>query len=292
VNPAKHGQGGCKIVSRIDSAYLDKRLRQSIKQGWLGSEQWYRNPEKWFALTSYNNPYKTIHSELAILRKNRDKLLREISEKALVFYGVGTGDTEAFILELVLKANKSPKVIAIDVNKTYLERFFLMVPNLLYENPQAEFSCIGFHDLFENMQPSDLKGRGAACHICLGNTVGNFDQNEIFGIFKRLSKKGDKLILGVHLASDMHKILKAYENALMTDLLLDSVKTCFPNKSPEEIKWKINGLQIEGWLGQTRLLKSKKYTIEALKKLAKEHGFQFLQEFNDGNAAIVTMERK
>ncbi len=287
---ARLGREKCKIVSRIDSAYLDKRLFQEVRKGELGSEQWYRQPEKWFALTSYNNPYKTIHSELVLLRENSGKLAKSIGGNRLVFYGVGTGDTESFIVESALKRNKACEVIAIDVNKTYLERFFSMLSNLLHENPGAEISCLGFHDLFENMEQKDI-GERKACHVCLGNTVGNFDQGEIFAVFKKLSRKGERLILGLHLASDMQRILKAYRTPLMNDLLFTTVKQYFPGKSQEDIEWRVNGLLVEGWLGQTRLLKSEKYTIKAVKNLGREHGFNFLQEFNDGNAAIVLMER-
>lgn len=281
----------CKIVSRIDSNCLDKRLKQTLEQGEVGSEQWYRNSEKWFALTSYNNPYKTIHSELVILRQNRNKLLKEINGKALVFYGVGTGDTESFLVELVLEKNSRCELIAIDVNKTYLKRFFQMI-SILQKNNEANISCLGFHDLFENMQASDFNSLKQACHICLGNTVGNFGQEQIFGLFKGLCRKGDKLVLGLHLASDMQKILNAYNNPFLNDLLFTSVKKHFPNKTQEDIKWKINGLQVEAWLDQTRLLKSEKYKISQLKNLAKKHGFQFQTQFNDGNAAIVVMEKK
>ncbi|MFH1224351.1 MAG: L-histidine N(alpha)-methyltransferase [Candidatus Diapherotrites archaeon] len=288
----------CPVVTLLDDALLEKRLSEALCRKKVCSEQWYREPEKWYSLTSFNNPYITIHSEFLLLEKNRVRLSEFAGKSTLVFYGVGTGDTESLFVKWMLENSKHAEVIAVDATRTYIERFAMISLNLENMVAGSEVSFLGLHALFEGLKRDMLHPENSKykkrVHICLGNTTGNFEQGEIFGIFGRLAEKGEYLILGAHLSHDLEKTLRSYDTPLVSNFVFSSIKHKFSDKGIGDIEWKINKKEnsIEAWLGDVNIFRSKKYTLDEIRALAKSSGFEFIEEYNDGNSAIVVLRKK
>jgi len=286
------------IVTDIDDNYLEERLSSSMKENKITSEQWYRKPENWYSLTSFNNPYKTIYSELVLLGKNRAKILNAIGKSTLVFYGVGTGDTEGIMAKWLLDKYNYAEVIGIDAIKTYLESFVQILSNVSHEKPSSELSFLGLNTLFERLERKSLLPENSVfrknTHICLGNTTGNFPQKMIFTLFRSLMKKDELLILGLHRSNNLKKTLKSYAHPLFSEFIFAPIKHKFPKTSIHDIEWKINPEEnsVEAWLGRINIFNSRKYTPMKISELSKKHNFTPVTQFTDKNTLITILKKK
>lgn len=291
-------EGKANIIPRISKELLETRLSESIAKGSIYSEQWYRKPEGWYRLTSFNNPYRAIHSELPLIERNRENLFKYTEKARLVFYGVGTGDTESVFVKWLLEKFDYAEVIAVDSEAVYLDGFEKMMLSIKNDRNSSAIPFLGLNLLFEGLQRETICPENSIfprnTHICLGNTVGNFDQKHIFGIFERLVKKDEHMILGAHLFSSQEKIMKRYMTPLFLDFIFPPVKHKFPKNKQEDIEWRFNKTEnsAEAWLGQTRIFRSKKYSVDEIKEMARKHNFEYLEHFDDGNCAIVVLTKK
>ncbi len=278
------------IDRKISESELNERLKEQINEKIVHGEQWFRNPYLWYAMVANSNPYFTLESELNLLRKNSEKITKLISKKTQIFYGVGTGDSEMEIVNEELNRNKYVEVIAIDVINHFLEKFASGLLNkskdnrkfcILFRGINALFQQIGSKDLDTNK--SKYKNR---VHICLGNTVGNFkNQNEILKIFESNSNCGDLLLLGFQLNKRLEVILERYKNAYgFNKLILNFID----NPDYSKLKYNINyeKSRIEGWYGDLLVFCSKKYNPSELSSELRKFSFELLFEVNDENCCI------
>ncbi len=115
------------IETRVNNEYLDERLNEGIKNKKISGEQWFRNPQDWYSITAYANPYKTPFSELKILLKEQENLKPLLKNTLKIFYGVGIGETETVPVEWDLQDNKYSEVIGIDIIEFFHKRFYLRI---------------------------------------------------------------------------------------------------------------------------------------------------------------------
>ncbi len=287
------------IKKRITEEELDNLFWKGFKKKWIGGEQWFRNPENWYAITAYANPYKTPYSEMVILNNNEEDLAEMLSWYKKVFYGVGVGDSEILPIKWDLKKNKHSEIIAIDLSEKFLFGFMQSLKNLRLEFPDGDIQFKGLVDLFENIKREDFKLKREnyhkVAHICLGNTVGNFRQEEIFSIFKKNMQKNDLLMLGIQLAENPERILLQYSNnPLFEKLILDSLKE--GNKNVK-INWRYDRTDdiVEAWAGDVMVFRSKKYNLSKLRQFAKRFGFRIVKEYKyqngEGGFAIIAFKK-
>src|SRR3989344_6232787 len=104
-----------KVLKKISQQQLDKKLKLNLENKYVEGEQWFKNPELWYELTAFSNPYITVYSELVLLIQNLNKISGFLSDHALVFYGLGTGDTEIILVNSLLSKEKSINVVGIEV---------------------------------------------------------------------------------------------------------------------------------------------------------------------------------
>ncbi len=284
--------GRVMIESRLSQKLLDSRLEQGARERYIPGEQWFRKGENWFSITAFSNPFKTVYTELAVLTENRGRLMELVGNMPLVFYGVGTGDTEAAIVQWALEAGLSPAVHGIDVNWEFLEVFLQTLKNLSVEYGRDIFYR-GHHTLFQ-MTDGRQFGSGKKAHICLGNTVGNFPQEEIFGVFKSNARKGDLLVLGVQLGKSPKKLLEQYrDNAQMKRLIMAAIESRKDLPLRSELAWDYNKKTgaIEAWLGGVQVFRSKKYDVGGLVGYAKQFGFEKVDVFERGDCAVAVFKK-
>lgn len=286
------------IFTGITEKELEERLQEQLRKKRIRGEQWFRKAEKWFSMSAWSNPYKTPYHELRILTEHQNDIGKYITRTSKIFYGVGVGDTESIIVENDLRQEGYSEICAIDVNVDFLFTFLQTLRNLKIEfdailKKPAEIWFLGYNTLFEKLTPADLEVEKddpyqrnpkykTRTHICFGNTIGNYlNQDEIFDLFRQNSKKGDYLLLGYHLNKDPEKLLSQYkENYKFEDLILDPVKkisiknlvlrTLFRKK----IKWTYENGFVKAWFNGILIFQSKKYNPEELNYTLKQYGFE------------------
>ena len=290
------------ILQKINDFQLDKRLEQQHKEKFIKPEQWFREPTNWYELSSYTNPYRSVTDEIGILFRHEEELSQMINKTLKVFWGVGIADSEIFPAIWELKTNSYIEINAIDVVRYFLEGFILCLKNLRRDYPDGQIMFVGSNALFEEFEKESIKPVNSiyrtATHICFGNTIGNFDQDEIFEIFRRNSDKGDYLLIGYHLLKNPQKILSLYEHnprfeSFITEPInrtrrFGTFSRIWRRLRGVEVEWRYNKESgyIEARLGEFSLFRSKKYIPEKLQEYAKKFGFTHIVTHTQGDSAI------
>jgi len=282
------------VINRINKKLLDERLLKGIKFKSITGEQWFRNYDNWYRITAFANPHKTPYTELKILFDNENELKSLLNNTLKIFYGIGMGETETLIIKWDLENTKYSEVIAVDAIDIFIKNFVQILRNLKYSHPNSEIIFRGVNDLFENLNKDDLFFSESkfenATHISFGNTIGNFEQQkEIFTIFQKNMKKGDQLLLGIHLNKFPEKTLSEYaNNTLFKKLVLNSIKL------EGELNWKYNkhDARVEAWFGDILAFQSKKYDLKKFLKFVKEFGLNPIKTFEHQEFAVVLLKKE
>ena len=278
-----------KIINKLPWSYLNKRLRKEIKQKYVSSEQLFRNPDSWYALTAYSNPYKTVYSELALLEQNAKKINQFIKNKNLVLYGIGTGDTEMALIGGVLKENNQIKIIGIDVQKKFIDNFIHSLKNLDLESYKYKLDFVGIAGLLQDIKRDDLGSiSDKFVHAILGSTIGNFPKEEIWNVLKKLSNRTDLLIVGFHTDTNLKEKFKQYSTNKVFE---EFIRKNLP--SIKKVVWKLNKKesQIEGWANDILVFHSRKTSPKAMMKDARAYGFKNLFSVDDDNSCIQVFKK-
>lgn len=283
------------IFPRVLEDELNERLRKGIHKKVISGEQWFRTPNNWYDMPAYINPYKGVYDELPILYEHHRELKGYLDQTLKVFWGVGIADSECVPVRWDLQKNHYGEINAIDVIDYFLEGFIISLRNLTKEYPLSKIMFVGNNTLFEtirkeNVKPTNTKYQKAT-HICFGNTIGNFDQEEIFQIFNRNIDQDDFLLLGYQLNKDPGKILSMYvDNTRFERLVLDPIDRgrMLPiiakiarHMKGLKISWKYNyeNDYVEAWLGDILVFRSKKYDPIVLSDFARQYHFESLKNY-------------
>lgn len=289
-------------------ALLDCRLRQQKAEGKIQSEQWYRNPERWLALTGVANPYKTVFNELRIIHEHGKEILDLFTRyRRQVFFGVGTGDTEIAMLREA--CDRLPpatlSVYAIDVQEFYLQLFAQQLLNLgkwlrFKHGAKSEIWFKGHNALFQYVKRDQLRlkpdypnGLGDM-DIALGNVIGNFEkQSEIFSQFNRLH--AGAVVLGVHLARNRRELEYVFslyrDNEIFRDFVLEPYLSAGNPKRKVEWVLDVQNRSIRAFAGSTQLFYSRKYDLDELEAAMKAIGFEKVSFYTYEQSALCTFRR-
>jgi len=278
-----------KVLKKISQQQLDKKLKFNLINKYIESEQWFKNPELWYELTAFSNPYITVYSELVLLIQNLNKISEFLSNRDLVFYGLGTGDTEIILINSLLSKEKSIGVVGIEVQAQFIEGFIQSLKNIALENEEYKINFLGIHGLFQETKKKDLKiSNKKQAHIILGNTICNFKEDEIFKIFNNLMSRGDILLAGFQTDENMDKIFRRYsENKMFNNFIRKAIPNC------NELEWITNKKesQIEAYSGDVLVFHSKKKNPANMANCANGFGFKKLYSINDNNSCIQIFEK-
>lgn len=289
------------IISKISLSQLNERLLQDQKKGFIRGEHWYRKAQSWYQVVfAYTNPYNrgTPNSELSLLQLSRNKLAALLQEVTLIFYGLGVGETEAEIVDWSLDFANYAEVVGVDVNPEFLKRFQSGLKNRAVDQEHSQILFRGYHALFEQITKANLKFENSKykrqAHICLGNTIGNFnDQNEMFRLFSTVISKGDLLILGFQLDTRLDDLFKKYaQTTEFTPLALGWQEKV----DSAVLKWKLDreNSVIKAFYQNLEVFRSKKYKIKPLQQFVELFGFCHLLTIKDAkdNTCIQVYQRK
>lgn len=285
------------IERKIGKKELDKRLDEGIGKKVIPGEQWFRKPENWYSMTSYSNPFKTPYTELSVLIENSKKLKKYLNRTTKAFYGIGTGDTEIMPLLWDIKEYGYTEVVVIDAIKDFIDTFVQSLRNLCYENSEGRIMFKGYNTLFEQLTKDDFIFNNSesknVAHICFGNTIGNFNQNEIFSIFDNNMRKNDLLLLGVQLNVNPDCLLNQYaDNFAFEKLLRESIGRRLMGS--RKLVWRYNrgNDTVEAWIGGLLVFRSKKYNIKKLNEFAIKVGLSPIDSFTDGRVGVCLFKKE
>lgn len=288
--------------------HLDKRLSAQKREGKIQSEQWYRIP-RWLTITAMANPYNTIFNELEIIMESFPNAIPSLGDHGpLVFFGVGTGDTEIALVDRMIRSKDSLQVYAIDVQELFLKMFAQSCLNLLKNEQfrsevEKQMYFRGYSTLFEDLSRKDLclpmQGSSASTtegsvHIALGSVVGNFeDQEGTLSMFKRLG--AETLVLGVHTAKskeELEFIASLYDgNEIINDLVLAPYG--IEEGERPAVSWEIDTETnaVRAFVGSTQLFYSKKYNLDELIANLSAIGFEPIEIFSKEQAAVCIFKK-
>ncbi len=281
------------VECKISEDTLDARLEHDLSSGKIRPEQWFRNALGWYQLAvSYNNPYnhRSVHSELFLLHKHREELVNVIGDTALIFYGLGVGDTEIEIVDAVLSSGKYAEIIGVDVNHDFIDAFVAGLRNKQLEDKEYQIMFKGYHALFEQMSVHDFVLENSRytrrAHICLGSTIGNFsDQQQLFHMFSHNCLQEDLLLLGFQLDTDIDVLLRKYSQ---NEQFARFVMNWSDDADISQLAWSVEEGVIKAIYQGKEVFRSKKYNAKALTQDLAMHGFEINAEFidTDRNACV------
>jgi len=277
------------IIEKVDQQQLDEKLKIDLDKKYVRGEHWFRYPKLWYELTAFSNPYVTVYSELVLLIQNMEKIYGFLSKKTLVLYGLGTGDTEMILVNSLLKKEKFVDIIGLEVQAKFIDGFIQSLENISIEDEDYKINFLGINGLFEEISKEDFKiGNNKRAHIILGNTIGNFEENEIFEKLNSLMGSGDILLIGFQTDENIDNIFKQYsENKMFNDFIKKNIS------SSNELRWLINKgkSQIEAWDNDILVFHSKKKNPESMMNCVENFGFRNLYSINDTNSCIQIFEK-
>lgn len=208
-------------INHISRKTLQRRLAKDLKRRWIGSEHWFiQNRSNMRRLydpkhfTRGQSLYSIPSGELYLLKKYKTQLTHLAKNRTLVFWGTGKKEAE-FINNVARINNRHTSVIFIDIEKETIRRSFALLNTLA----KKRFNLTGLVGLFQSFvnrrvdsAADESRKHDSVFHVCLGTTIGNFDQNEMFTIFQKNMRIGDYLLLGFQLNVSPNKILAEYRD--------------------------------------------------------------------------------
>lgn len=278
-----------KINKNIENI-LEKRLKEQKQLNKLEGEQWFRNPLGWL-LVSFNNPLnlKNPNGELVVLQNNKDSIRKYIKGYSQIHYGVGVGETELEIIRQELEQSESINLEAIDINKTFIELFRDNLRDKEFEYGKT-INAVLKQDLFQNYE-NPFKTNSV--HVCLGGTIGNFDNSsvEMWKILSDNARENDLLILGIKSDKYFDIDIQKYKANLYYPSFILSGRT---DIKPELISWNIdNQKYIRMSYDNAEVFRTRRFELESLKDEAKNYGFNFQNywQCQYGHALVVLFKK-
>lgn len=270
---------------------LEERLADQIKIGKLEGEQWFRNPLGWLLLC-FNNPlnFKNPNGELVVLQNNKQSISKYIKGYNQIHYGVGVGETELEIVRFEIEQSSFVNLEAIDINKTFIELFGENLKDKKIEFGENSIEAKLIQDLFQNYSSSFT---GNTLHVCLGGTLGNFDNfsKELWDLFSKNAKTGDLLIIGVKTNKYFDIDFKKYQtNQYYPTFVLSHIK----DVNSHLISWKSDE---HGYIRMiynfVEVFRTRRFSKEKLISEAKRYGFEEIDSWIcEYKHSLVTLFKK
>jgi hypothetical protein len=207
---------------------------------------------------------------LVVLQNHKKSISNYIKGYSQLHYGVGVGETELEIVRFELEQTKKLKLEAVDINKTFIDLFGENLKDKELEFGKESIDAELYQDLF---QDHSIGIGGNVLHICLGGTLGNFDDSskELWDIFSKNAKRGDLLMTGVKTNKYFDIDLDKYKtNKFYPSFVLSHIK----DVDPVKISWKsdINGY-IRMFYEEIEVFRTRRFSEHQLISEAEEYGF-------------------
>ena len=191
------------------------------------SKLWYLTPEQAQAFLDLEQDEayqkEVIQKEIDLISQYMPEILGKVGKKPVNIIDLGCGDgKKAVIFIKHLKGKVKLRYCPIDISDYMVEKALEKIRNInAGEVVEFQWNISDFENL-ENI--AHLLRRGDYKHnfiLLLGNTLGNFEINELMYEIRSSMKEGDYLLIGNGLDNrHPQDVLKAYDNPFLDDLLI------------------------------------------------------------------------
>lgn len=242
-----------KKKSDVNSAKVnDLIFKELIKRGYslegntrvwniADSKLWYLTPEQAQAFLdleeSKDYQKDVIQKEVDLIKENIGEIVGKLEKNKVNMIDLGCGDGKKAVLFVdELKSKLKMRYCPIDISNYMVEKALSNIQkddveevikvqwNISdFENVQNIASLLRYKDFKENL------------FLLLGNTLGNFEINELLYEIRSAMKEGDVLVIGNGLDNrHPEDILKAYDNNQLNNLLIKTLNQLgIPSKDLE-----------------------------------------------------------
>lgn len=190
------------------------------------SKLWYLTPEQAQAFLdlekSEDYQKDVIQKEIDLINENISEMIDKLGKKPVNIIDIGCGDGKKAVLFVKqLKGKVKMRYCPIDISDYMVEKALDKMKKLnMGEVVEFQWNISDFENL-ENV--SNLLRSGNFKHnflLLLGNTLGNFEINELLYEIRSSMKTGDVLLIGNGLDNrNVEEILKSYNNPRVDDFL-------------------------------------------------------------------------
>jgi uncharacterized SAM-dependent methyltransferase len=197
------------------------------------SKLWYVTPEQaqGFLDLEQEKEYQKeiIQKEINLIKDNLDSLLKSFAKKPVNIIDLGCGDGKKaviFIDHLKSKTNIKLRYCPVDISGYMVEKAIKNIKRLnVGEVVEFQWNISDFENL-ENiasvLRSGDYKTN---LFLLLGNTLGNFEINELLYAVRSSMKDGDFLLIGNGLDNRQYKdLLKSYGSPRVRSWLVRILK--------------------------------------------------------------------
>jgi uncharacterized SAM-dependent methyltransferase len=216
----------------------DLIFRELIKRGYslegrtrvwniADSKLWYLTPPQAQAFLdleqSKDYQKDIIQKEIDLIKDNIKSVMKQVGNKPINIIDLGCGDGKKAVLFIGYIGDKARiRYCPIDISNYMIEKAMERIKGLNVEEVvEFQWNVSDFENI-ENI--TTLLRRGKFKHnfiLLLGNTLGNFEINELLYEIRSSMKDGDFLLIGNGLDTRKpNDILKAYDNKLLDKLLI------------------------------------------------------------------------
>lgn len=249
------------------------------------SKLWYLTPEQAQAFLDLekSGDYQkdVIQKEIDLIKENINDILKKLNKKPVNIIDLGCGDgKKAVIFISYLEGKVKLRYCPIDISDYMIGKALDRIKKMnVGEVVEFQWNVSDFENL-ENV--SQLLKRGNFKNnfiLLLGNTLGNFEINELLYEIRSSMAEGDFLLIGNGLdPRNQEEVLKAYDNSYLDELLVKTLTQI--------------GLKREDVQYGARFRNSRIEMYYALKKNTKITFLDKTVHFNTGDQIIVAMSYK
>src|SRR4030042_1408354 len=203
-------------------------------RGWdvADSKLWYLTPEQaqGFLDLEKDKDYKksVIEKEISLIKKHLPEIIKIVTFKSYNMIDLGCGDgSKASIFIRELKKHLNLRYCPVDISSYMINKAAQKIRELkLSEVLEFRWNISDFENL-ENVTPL-FRDNNFKPHLMLllGNTLGNFDRNDMLSGIVKSMRKDDVLIIGNGLRDDSKEkdLVKPYKNRSIDKFLMQVIK--------------------------------------------------------------------
>lgn len=219
----------------------DLIFRELIKRGYslegntrvwniADSKLWYLTPEQSQAFLdleqSADYQKDVINKEIDLIHGNIDEITTQLKDDNVNIVDLGCGDGKKAVLFIDKLKNRSKiRYCPIDISSYMVEKAIARVSKLdVKEVVKFQWNISDFENI-ENIASLLRQGEFKRnFYLLLGNTLGNFEINELLYEIRSSMKDGDLLLIGNGLDNrNAGDILKAYDSKYLDNMLVKTV---------------------------------------------------------------------
>jgi uncharacterized SAM-dependent methyltransferase len=274
----------------------DLIFRELIKRGYslegktrvwniADSKLWYLTPEQAQAFLdleqSQDYQKDVIQKEIDLIEQNIGQIIKKVDKKPVNIIDVGCGDGKKAVIFIGhLKGKIKMRYCPIDISDYMIDKALERIKKInAGEVVESQWNVSDFENL-ENISHLLKKGQFKNNFLLLlGNTLGNFEINELLYEIESSMSEGDILLVGNGLdVRESNEILKAYSNPYLDSLLVKMLTQIGLSKDDVEYGARFRNSRVEMY-----------YTIKKDVKLT------FLDKslyFSKGDQIVVALSYK